>query len=137
MDVGMVAELNGLAKDMNLSQVGAQKLVDLQVKMTQKQEDLGHAQFNQMKAEWETETKKELGASFEADMALVRKTAQRFATPELLQLLADTGVGNHKAMVAFMRTIGNSIAEDVPVAGAGAAGEKSDVEVLFGEGNKK
>ncbi len=131
VDVAMVSELNDLAKTMNLSQVGAQKLIDLQVKMSQKQETAEQARWNEMKAGWETETKKALGASYDSEMAFVGKTMQRFATPGLLQLLADTGIGNHKEMVEFARTIGKAIAEDSPVAGAGASGTKSAADTLF------
>lgn len=136
VDVGMVAELNELAKNMNLSQVGAQKLIDLQVKMSQKQDAMAQSQYNEIKASWETETRKECGANFEADAAMVRKTVRRFATPELLQLFADTGVGNHKAVFEFMRTVGKAIAEDEPVAGSGAVGEISDAKMLYGGGKK-
>lgn len=132
VDVGMVTELNDLAKKMNLSQAGAQKLVDLQVKMTQKQGDTAWAQFNEMKESWEKETRQELGVNYNSEMGLVRKTVQAFATPELLKLFDDTGIGNHKAMVAFMRKVGKTIAEDTAVAGSGAAGKRSSAEVLFG-----
>lgn len=135
MNEATTKELNDMAKSMNLSQVGVQQLVNLHVKSIQEQGDAAQAQFNQLKDEWAQETKTDLGAEFDKEMGMVRKTVQKFGTPELLQLMDDTGIGNHKAMVLFMRKVGKAIAEDVPVPGAGAAGNRSAADVLFG--NKK
>ena len=74
LNVETAKELNDMAKSMNLSQVGAQKLVDLHVKHSQKQNDAAQAQFHELKNDWEKETKKELGADYNTEMVLVSKT---------------------------------------------------------------
>ena len=59
-------------------------------------------------ADWAAESKKQFK---KADIELANKTLGRFADKEFIQLLADSGLGNHPKMIGLFKTIGSQIAE--------------------------
>ena len=114
-----VTKFSALAKELNLTQEAAQKLVDFQSESAKvyAQESLeGH---KAMVKGWETETRKRLGANFEAEMAVAAKARDQFGTPELRELLGTTGLANHPDVINFFIKVGKGMMEDGHVDGKG------------------
>jgi hypothetical protein len=138
-DEGLLEEFLTLAKELNLSQDQAQKLVDLQSgglqkmaeAITEKIEADKHAEM----AEWDKEAKadKEFGGDkFEESMLEAKKAALKFGTEELLEVLDATGVGSHPELVRFFVRVGKALGDDKMLFGnAQQVTEKSAAEILF------
>ncbi len=116
IDTGALDLFSPVFKELELSQEGVQKLIDVyapyvssQVEASQKKsiED-----FNRISEEWKSETEKELGADKDKKLALCSKALNKFGSKELRTLLTETGVGNNKELVNFMIKIGSFISED-------------------------
>jgi hypothetical protein len=112
LDEGFNNEFKGIAKELNLNQEQAQKLVDLQTKFTQGYSETINSQFKTQVEAWGKETIAELGPDYKQQMSVVAKAIDAFGTPELRTLLNQTGLGNHKEVAKLFLNIGNRISED-------------------------
>lgn len=121
-----------LAKDMNLTQEQAQKLVTMQTEAVQRQQDAWQAQQEQWVEGLKSD--KEFGGNkFSENVAVASKALEQFGTPELKEALDASGYGNHPELVRVFYRIGKAISEDGGVSGGDAAGtSKSRAEILFG-----
>jgi len=117
----LLTEFKGAAKELGLSQEQAQKLVDLQSKFVLASAKEQQEQFTQLGNEWAAETKKALGTSFATEMRFAAKARDQFASPELVQLLNDSKLGNHPEVVKLFIAIGKAVSEDGFVSGRNAA----------------
>jgi len=103
-------------KELGLSQVDAQKLVDAyapymkEIMEARQQENL--KVFKDMVAEWGESAKKEQGADYSKKLSVAAKLTDKFGDPEFREMLNETGVGNHPAMIRFMIKVGNQFAQD-------------------------
>jgi hypothetical protein len=123
-DKESAGDFMGIAKDLGLTQDGAQKLIDLYgTKLLGQQE----AQRKQLE-DWATESTK----SFKpAEIELANKTLSKFGSPELIEVLKSTGLGNHKQMIALFKNIGSQISEGQFVDGGTKYTPKSAADVLY------
>lgn len=138
IDPEIVKEFTPLAKELNLSQEAAQKLVDFQSKIGLRTVDEKLKEFNDIKKGWEEQTQKELGATYQAERALAAKARDKYIPPVLMQLLNDSGVGSHPEFFKFIAKLGRDIAEDNLAGGKPAGGGADETvkptsEVLFGK----
>ncbi len=120
------------AKKLRLSNKGAQELLDERadeigkfLEQTQKDADA-----------WEQESKddKEIGGdNMKETEQLSKRALDAYADEDLKKMLGDTGLGNHKSVLRFLRKVGATIADDKIVAAGGAAGKKevSHAEALY------
>lgn len=131
LDTGMADEFKGVAKEMNLSQDAAQKLVNLQAKYAKAQSDAILSQYKQQVEGWKKETIQHLGAEYKKELSFAAKAMDRFGSPELKALLNDSGLANHKDVVSFCQKIGKAISEDVFVSGKQTAQGKDAASVLY------
>jgi hypothetical protein len=127
----MASEFSATAKELNLSQEAAQKLVDVQSKFVKAQVEAQQAQFKQTVQELKSETIKVLGADYEKQLGIAAKAIERFGTPELRTLLNETGLGNHKELVQMFMKVGKAISEDSFVEGNRVSGSRSAAAVLY------
>jgi len=115
MDGDTLDAFKGLAKELNIPQEAAQKLVDLQTKLAAKQvEDLQSAVVAQSQ-KWAAEVKNdpELGGeNYDKSVASAIKVIQAFGDPALTELLNDSGLGNNPALFRFCHRISAAISED-------------------------
>lgn len=132
LDADVVSELKSIAKGMNLPQDKAQQIVDLGVKMQQKQSEAWQAQIEKWVGDVKSD--KEIGGDkLPENLATARKAVERFGTPELRQLLDTSGMGNHPEMIKAFIRIGKQISEDGFVSGSATAGVKQGLaERLYG-----
>lgn len=119
-----------IAKELNIPQAGVQKMVDFYTQnlipqLIQEQQAFVDNQNN----EWRDACEKELGRTG-IDMA--KSAYQQFATPELTEMLNQTGLGSHPALVRMFAEIGKQLGEGSLIKGGAAAGQKRQADILFG-----
>lgn len=129
------AQFETVARELNLSNEQANKLIPLGAQLAQKlaaQQQEGHAR---QVAQWLEDSKadKEIGGDkFDASVQVALKARDKFATPELKTLMDQTGIGNHPEIVRLFHRIGTAIADDTFVqAPSGGGTQKSAASVLF------
>jgi len=129
------AAFEGVARELNLTNDQANKLVPLGAQLVAKVQAQQAEAHQQQVAKWADEAKadKEYGGEkFDASLAVALKARDRFATPELKTLMDQTGLGNHPEMVRLFHRIGTAIADDSFVQAPAAGGaQKSAASVLF------
>jgi hypothetical protein len=136
LEPATLGEFQAVAKGMGLSQEQAQSLVDLGVKLVQRNSESADTGIKDMRTEWESQVKsdKEIGGDRLApNLEMAKQAMRQFGTPELVEFFDQTGLGNHPALVRFMVKVGKAVGEDRTVDGAatsGAAG-KSAAEVFY------
>jgi hypothetical protein len=115
VDTELMGEFKSAAKDIGLSQEQAQHLASMGAKMAQKiTEQAATAQAERIAA-WEAETKADKdigGAQLEANLATAKKALDAFGSPELNELLVETGIGNHPAIIKAFVKAGQAMSED-------------------------
>ena len=115
MDVGTLDAYKGLAKELNIPQEAAQKLIDLQTTLVAKQADAYQQAVVAQGQKWAAEVKNdpELGGeNYDKSVASAIKVIQSFGDPALTELLNDSGLGNHPALFKFCHRISAAISED-------------------------
>ena len=135
-DTETLKEFRGIAKEMDLTQEQAQKLVDLQTKMVQASAKAQIDAFDAMGKEWAEQTKKELGTNLKTELAFAAKARDQFASKELIQLLDESKMGNHPQVVKFFVAIGKAISEDNPASGK-TASKKDPLAAMYPSMAKK
>lgn len=135
-DPDLIAEFKTEAKRLNLSQEDAQKLVDMQAKLAEKQGKAVLEQHQKTVAEWAEQVKTELGADYKKELAFAAKAINKFGTPELREFFNATGIGNHPELVKVFVNIGKQISEDAFIEGKTKTAPKSAAEILYGDTHK-
>ncbi|BEU88678.1 hypothetical protein TAMA11512_21420 [Selenomonas sp. TAMA-11512] len=132
VDETAFTEFSALAKDLDLSQESAQRLVDYQVKFMQEQQaKLDAYAANEVKT-WKEETGKAFTKEEIADAVKGFKSAPQ----EVQNMLAACGFDNNKSFVEFFMHVGRSIKEDKFETGKPSGGEKKTAaNVLYPELN--
>lgn len=125
IDADYGTDLKTIAKELNLPQDKAQKLVDLGVKHAQGVMTALKTNQDQAIAQWSAEAQadKEIGGeSFAANMSTAKKALVAFGTPELTGLLNATGLSRHPEFLRLLVRVGSAISEDTLVDGGSSSG---------------
>jgi hypothetical protein len=131
-DPALVEPFNAVAKELGLSQDGAQKIVDLQAQSVKAEIDARLDGFNKQVEGWGEASKKLFGTDFEKQFGLAAKAVERFGDADLKTLLRESGLGNHPSIIKAFNKIGAMMSEDQPVDGRRAGGEaKTTAELMF------
>lgn len=136
LDKPTLEKFSVLAKELNLPQEQAQKLVDLQMNFAREQSEALKTSYAQTVEGWKQETVKALGAGHEKELGFAAMALNKFGTPELKQLLNETGLGNHKELAMLLIKVGKKVSEDTLVDGKNVT-EKSLGQIFYGSGEKK
>jgi hypothetical protein len=106
-----------IAKELNLSQEQAQKMVNLKVSIDKARDaDLQKNQAEEIKG-WQKETRKELGDKYSEQIAIGKKAHDTFMPKGFRDFLVQTGLVHHPDYIRGMIQIGKSISEDTFVKG--------------------
>lgn len=119
-DDGKVSEFTALARELNLSQEQAQKLVDLHVRHWLGFEEQTKAQAE----EWRKQTMNDPefgGQKFMQSLQDAHRFVSAFGGEKLRIALDATGAGNHPEIFKAFALAGRLLGEDRLVKGAGAA----------------
>ena len=135
LDADALKDFEPVARDLNLTNEQAQKLVDAYPKI------LAGVQQRQAEA-WQKQTEgwaetvkadKEIGGDkLTANLSAAQRALDQFGTPELKEYLSATGLGNHPDLVKTFVKIGKAMSEDGMVDGSNQ-GQRSAAEVLYGK----
>lgn len=126
------------AKKHNFTQEVAQDLVTMYAGIVTQSNEAQAENFKTFVEGLKTETVKELGTNYKERLSFAAKSRDRFASPELVEKLNQSGLSNDKDMIKLFIKLGEAIAEDkVPEGPAGAGGKKTPEEVLFPSAAKK
>lgn len=124
-----------LARELNLSQKGAQRLVDLQAKAVERQLQRWGTHLTELKTQAQADP--EIGgAKYEPAVTSARAAIAKFGTPALRKVMNDYGVGAHPEMIRFMSKVGLAMGETPALASGGSAGvtDKTPLhEILYKE----
>lgn len=121
-DNEVIASFSEIAKELNLTQESAQKMLD---KVGSKLEERQSQQLAAMSQEWAqaSQADKEFGGDgIQSNLAIAKKALDAFGTPELRSLLNESGLGNHPELIRFFYRAGKSISEDQYVVTGGTTG---------------
>lgn len=116
----VLEKFKSAALDAKLTQEQAQHLVDMGAEMSAQITQQAWDAHNARIAEWGEQAKadKEFGGDkLNENLALASKAMTAFATPELKQVLDQTGLGNHPELIRAFVRIGKQISEDSLVPG--------------------
>lgn len=115
LDAEVLGEFTAFAKELNLPQDKAQKIVDFQAKLAAKQADEYQAAALKQGQEWANQIKSdpELGGdNYERSVASAVKVIQAFGDDGLRDLLNQSQLGNNPALFKFCHRISQAISED-------------------------
>ena len=115
IDKDMIEAFKPVAKELNLTQEQAQKLVDLQVKNREAETEAQREAFKQVRAEWVKEAREDPeigGAKFEENVGVAVKTLRFFGSDKLIALLETSGLGDHPEVIRVFHSIGSKFGED-------------------------
>ena len=139
LDAGVMTEFANTARELNLPQDAAQKLVDKMAPVMAAQ----HAQqIEGLKQEWLASAKSDPeigGAKLDQSLGLAAKAMDKFATPALKEIFNGTGFGNHPDVLRMMAKIGQAMSEDKVIGGGltnSAGGVRSHADTLYPSSSK-
>lgn len=140
-DDELLKQAKPLFKELGLNQEQAQKLVSMYAdrisEVTQGQVE----SFNQLTQDWlnQAQSDKEFGGDkFDESIQDARAAINKFGTPELKQLMDETGVGNHPEVIRMMTKVGKLLREDNPGTGGNPTSQPTDrVSILYPSDSEK
>ncbi len=115
VDEALLGKFTPLAKELNLSQEGAQRLVDLYTEAQGQAMKTVTDHWANLNQEWVGKVNSDAeygGANLDKNVAIAKKAIDAFGTPELKDALNLTGVGNHPEIVRFFYRVGKAISDD-------------------------
>ena len=125
-----------MAKELDLTQAQAQKLVDMSIQNTTNSAQAQANDWNNITTEWLDNTKadEEIGkTNFDESVNNAKLFLKQFGTPELSAALSETGVGNHPEFVRVFARAGKLLREDkIHIGGAGKEPPRTQADILFG-----
>jgi hypothetical protein len=116
IDTAFLEVATPILKELKLDQTEAEKLFGLMVKKT----EADVKRYNDTVDGWKQKTIKELGTDYQTKLALTSRFIDKFAGKrgdEVRQILNDTGVGSHPAVVHLFMEAGKFFSEDTLATG--------------------
>lgn len=119
-DEASMAEWRKRLYDLGLTKTQAKRMVEEfwkeQTSALQKHQKLQEERLQT----WEQETKNLFGNRFDEAVNLSRYALKEFGSKELIDLLEESGFGNHPQVVQFFSKVGQAMAERSPAGGPGS-----------------
>lgn len=117
-DPGVINAYSEVAKELNLPQEAAQKMID---KIAPLMEARQIEQVQAIRNDWAEAARSDQeygGDKLNENLAVAKKALDKFGSPELRTLLNDSGLGNNPEVIRFMYRAGKAISEDTFVGGS-------------------
>lgn len=135
LDTEALKDFEPVARDLNLTNEQAQKLVDAYPKILAGVQQRQAAAWQAQTEQWAADVKadKEIGGDkLTANLSAAQRALDLFGGPVLKEYLNTTGLGNHPELVKAFVKIGKAMSEDGMVDGSNQ-GQRSAAEVLYGK----
>lgn len=134
LDTEALKDFEPVARDLNLTNEQAQKLVDAYPKILagvqQRQAEAWQAQTEQWAADVKAD--KEIGGDKLIDnLSAAQRAMEQFGDPELKEYLDTTGLGNHPALVKAFIKVGKAMSEDKVVTGGHESGGSDLISAFY------
>jgi len=130
-----VKQFSSMAKELDLSQEQAQKLLDKQAEINAAQQAQAETARVQREQAWVDELKADAvigGKNLPETVERANRTLRNLGTPELVSLIKDNGYGNNPEVVKFMANIDKKLGEDSMVEGKGTTiMNKTAAQVMY------
>lgn len=130
-DAEVLSTFGEAARELGIAQDKAQTLLDKVGQTIQAREQQVLAERAQ---QWADEAKADQdvgGARLEQNLAVAKKALDRFGSPELVQLLNATGLGNNLHVIRAFLKAGQAISEDRFVKGSAPSAPRDPARVMF------
>lgn len=121
-DPEVINNFKEVAKDLNLSQEAAQKMLDKMGPVVAQRQMQQVEHLRNQWAEQSTADKEFGGDKLGENLEVARKALDSFGSPELKSLLNESGLGNHPEFIRLLYRAGKAISEDSFVGGAPSGG---------------
>lgn len=121
-DPEVLTNFKEVAKELNLSQEAAQKMLDKMAPVVAQRQAQQVEGLRTMWAEQSTADKEFGGEKLQENLGVARKALDTFGSPELKGLLNESGLGNHPEFIRLLYRAGKAIGEDSFVGGNKSAG---------------
>lgn len=115
LDSEVLEAFSDVAKDLNLSQENAQKVLDKVAPVIQARQAKVLEEARTQWAETSATDQEFGGENLNANLETAKKALSNFGTKEFSTLLLESGLGNHPEMIRFMYRAGKAISEDTYV----------------------
>lgn len=134
LDTEALKDFEPVARELNLTNEQAQKLVDAYPKILagvqQRQAEAWQAQTEQWAADVKAD--KEIGGDkLTANLSAAQRALEQFGDPELKEYLDSTGLGNHPALVKAFIKVGKAMSEDKVVTGGHESGGSDLISAFY------
>lgn len=120
-----------VAKELNLPQEAAQKMLDRLAPVLADRQSQQIEEFRQQWADASKADKEFGGEKLAENLAVAKKALDRFGSPELVQLLNATGLGNNLHVIRAFLKAGQAISEDRFVKGSAPSAPRDPARVMF------
>lgn len=133
-DAKMSEDFTALAREMNLPQDQAQKLVDLYAGYLRDMTDEPVRNQQETQAQWARAARADReygGLRFDKNIAIAARAIDRFGGQPLRQALEVTGAGNHPEVIRFLYRVGKAMSEDSMASSYSAARSRDPAEILY------
>lgn len=134
LDTVVLEDFKATAKELNLPQEAAQRVVDLGVALIQKATEQNAAAIAEVQQGWIQASKADPefgGAKLNESLGLTRKALDKVGSPELVTLLNDSGLGNHPEIIRVLAKVGKLFSEDGLVTGSGDVQPQSAAKRIY------
>lgn len=134
-DPEVLAQFSEVAKEVNLSQEDAQKVLDkfgpvLAEKQTRMIAEARTAWVDAAKSD------KEFGGDkLDENLSVAKKALESFGSPELNTLLKESGLGDHPEVIRLLFRAGKAISEDGSFVAGGRAAGGNDAKSFYPNSN--
>ena len=135
LDDGVIGKFSEVAKELNLPQDKAQKVLDVMAPAIAERQAAALQSMTQEWAESARADKEFGGEKLTESLASAKKALDAFGTPELVTLLNESGIGNHPDVIRFMVRAGKAISEDGFVLGGRGASSAATPQNLYSKSN--
>ena len=135
LDKAALEQFSPVAKELNLDQAQAQKLVDFYAAERTKLEQATFDTWAKTQTEWQETVKSDEevgGAEMSEKLGIANKALEKFGGEKLSEALLATGAGNHVEVVRFAYRVGKAMSEDtIGQHAAAPATELDRAKLLF------
>tara|TARA_R110000796_G_scaffold125822_2_gene240369 strand:- start:7972 stop:8619 length:648 start_codon:yes stop_codon:yes gene_type:complete len=139
LDTDLSERFNAVAKELNLSQDQAQKLVDMQTSQANDASTKSAEAWANLRDQWQTEAKtdKEFGGKdFDKNIGTAKLALNKYGNEELSSAIEMTGMGNHPEFIRLLYKVGLTLKEDkLMVEGGGPVVPTDRGKILFPDMN--
>lgn len=135
LDAAALEQFEPIARELNLTNDQAQKMVDLYgtkiMPMVQQQQAEA---WQKTTEQWAADVKadKEIGGdNLTANLSAAQRALEQFGDQELKEYLDSTGLGNHPALVKAFIKVGKAMSEDKVVTGGHESGGSDLISAFY------